>query len=87
MRNGPAKANIVNVPTGRSARGSPMRKWMSNVDMKENNNNNIDHLRSTPKVNGVNNSSSPMLTLSNSPHNAKSLLYVASFASAIVIHL
>uniref|UniRef100_A0A914ZJU4 HELP domain-containing protein n=1 Tax=Parascaris univalens TaxID=6257 RepID=A0A914ZJU4_PARUN len=86
MRNGPARANIVNISTGRSARGSPMRKWMSNVDMKESNNNNIDHLRSAPKVSAVNNSSIQMLTLSNSAHNAKSLLRLGSLNSLAASH-
>uniref|UniRef100_A0A183U0N9 HELP domain-containing protein n=1 Tax=Toxocara canis TaxID=6265 RepID=A0A183U0N9_TOXCA len=54
-----AKTNMVNVSTDRSARGSPMRKWMSNVDVKENHNSSI----------------SPTHPLSHSLRNASSALY------------
>lgn len=34
MRNSDDTRGFVNVPVGRSLRGSPMRKWMSSADMK-----------------------------------------------------
>ncbi|CAI4224818.1 unnamed protein product [Auanema sp. JU1783] len=57
--------NVISVSVGKSSRGSPMRKWMSTLDMvphKTNSSTNILHINKTSLVTTIKNPSVPNLT-------------------------